>query len=223
VTIAGVHCKVGLLLHRGNNVFAGVPASCTGLPKDEGTDQSGCSAAAAPIGTPARVGGAKHSAKLFYNSFGAMALRGERDPDQCSYNDLALLKLKHADAKRALGAIPGYDSPKRVSPHGPANGSRVSCTCGSATAGTITHSGWRYNLSAAPTVTASDVGTPFMQGKRLVGMLTRLPQGPPLLGTDAAISNLHRALRLARQAPRLAVLHHRKLTHLKLLKAGQHA
>jgi hypothetical protein len=62
-----------------------------------------------------------------------------------------------------------------------------------------------------------------MQGKRLVGMLTRLPQGPPLLGTDAAISNLHRALRLARQAPRLAVLHHRKLTHLKLLKAGQHA
>jgi hypothetical protein len=228
VTIAGMHCKVGLLLHRGNKVFAGIPASCTALPNDEGKHQDGCSAATAPVGTPARISGAQHKVTLVYNSFTRMQQMSERDPHRCYYNDLALLKLKRADAKRARGALAGLNSPKRVSRHGPASGSHLSSGSSSATAGSTTEHGWLYNLSQSSSFTATDVGTPFVQGDRLVGMLTQLPQGT-LVATPAGISNLYRALRLMRKSPRVVYSshNHRKhfinFQHLLLLKVGQHA
>ena len=39
-----------------------------------------------------------------------------------------------------------------------------------------TAGGWFYNLSQAPSFTAADVGTPFVQGDHMVGMLTQLKQ-----------------------------------------------
>lgn len=226
VTIAGVHCKVGLLLHRGTKVFAGIPASCTALPNDEGKHQDGCSAATAPVGTPARISGARHQATLVYNSFTRMQQKTERDPHRCYYNDLALLKLKRSDAKRARGALAGLNSPKSVSRRAPASGSTLSSGSSTATAGSTTERGWLLTLSKSASFTASDVGTPFVQGGRLVGMLTQLPQGT-LVTTPAGISNLYRAIQLMRKTPRMVYSHHHHRKHfinfqqLRLLKVGE--
>lgn len=227
VRIAGMHCKVGLLLHHGKKVFAGVPASCAALPTDEGQHQDGCAAASAPVGTPARIAGARRHATLVYDSFTRMEDVKERNQHPCYYNDLALLMLKPADAKRARGAVPGLHSPKRVSHHGPASGSQLSSGSSTATAGTTTHGGWLYNLSAAPTVTASDVGMPYVQGTRLVGMLTQIPQGM-IVKTQPGLSNLYRALAFMRKSPPAILYHHGhrhlvRLNHIKLLRAGQQA
>jgi hypothetical protein len=213
VTIADMNCKVGLLLHRGKRVYAGIPASCTALPLDEGKLQNGCVAATAPIGTPARIAGAKHRTKLVYNSFTRMQQMGVKRHNECDFNDLALLKLKKKDAKAARGAVPRLSAPKSVSSNGPKNGSMV--TFGSArtaTAGATKHNGWVYELSAAPSVSASDVGTPVTQDGHLLGMLTAIPVGT-VSPSPAAVYNIDRAIKIARQQ--------HKFRHLKLLKAGQ--
>jgi len=232
VTISDVHCKVGLLLHQGKKVYAAVPASCTALPNDEGTTQWGCvnrppkhpqAAAMAPIGSPAKIAGAKRPVTLVYDSFAQMQLSGEHHANKCFYNDLALLKLKPVDAMAARGEIPGTQSPSHISQRGPASGSHLSDGQQSATAGSTAHRGWLYQLSSSPTFTASDIGTPFVQGGRLFGMLTQLPQSKDVvLKTDAGISNLHRALRLLRKSPP-SRFHHLSFRHVKLLRAGQRA
>jgi hypothetical protein len=215
VTIAGVKCKVGLLLHKAKTVYVAVPASCGALPLDEGTAQDGCQAASAPVGTPVKVAGAHHRSVLVYDSFTRMESLGTKSSDKCHYNDFALIRLNPKDAKHADGAIPGMDAPRRVSRRAPASGSSVSVGSSSATAGTPTHRGWVYPLSGAgmASVTASDVGTPVVQGGRLLGMLTAIPQGI-VMKSNAATYNLYRAIRL---------MHHtRGFQHVKLLRAGQH-
>jgi hypothetical protein len=211
VSMAGVHCHAGLLLHHHKKVYAAVPASCGALPNDEGKEQDGCVAAGAPIGTPVKVHGAKHKATLVYDSFSTMQLRSDRNHHECYYNDLALLQLSKADAKAARGNIPGLHAPKRVSSRGPADGSQVGFGTTAATAGPTAKGGWVYTLSASPAMTADDVGTPVTQGGRLFGMLVVIPQGM-VTKTSAEVYNLHRALRMAR--------HTKGFHHLKLLRAG---
>jgi hypothetical protein len=221
VSISGMQCKVGFLLHQGKKVYAAIPASCTAGPLDEGQHQDGCSAATNPTGSPARIAGARRPVTLVYDSFTRMQGMSKRTADMCYYNDLALLKLKPGDAKAARGRVPGTQSPSRVSHSRPANGSQLSDGHGSATVGSTTHDGWLYQLSTAPMVAASDVGTPFVQGSRLFGMLTQIPQGT-VFKTQPGISNLNRALRIMRKSPR-SRFHHLSFRHLKLLKAGHRA
>jgi hypothetical protein len=215
VTIAGVKCKVGLLLHKAKTVYVAIPASCGALPLDEGTPQNGCQAASAPIGTPVKVAGARHRGVLVYDSFTRMESLGTKSSDKCHYNDFALVRLNPKDAKHAVGTIPGMDAPHRISRQAPASGSSVSVGSSSATAGTATHRGWVYPLSGTgmAQVTASDVGTPVVQGGRLLGMLTAIPQGI-VTKTDAAAYNLCRAIR--------SMHHMRGFHHVQLLRAGQH-
>lgn len=211
VTVADMQCKVGLLLHKGKTVYAAIPASCTALPFEEGKPQDGCSAAAAPIGTPAKVAGARHRAVLVYDSFTRMESLGTANSNRCHYNDLALLRLRPSDAKHADGTIPGRRAPRRVSRHAPPNGSAVSVGASSAVAGAPTHGGWVYPLTGTPTLTASDIGTPVVQGGRLLGMLTAVPQGT-VMKTDAAAYNLHRAITLLHKV--------RGFHNVKLVRAG---
>jgi hypothetical protein len=165
---------------------------------------------------------------LVYDSFSRMQAMSERNHHTCYYNDLALLKLKPVDARAAQGALPGMHSPKTVTSHGPASGSHLSSNSSSATAGSTTEGGWLYNLSQAPTFTASDIGTPFVQGGRLIGMLTQLPQGT-VMKTEPGISNLHHAIQLLHKSPPTALYDQRggkhvyRFHHLTLLRAGQRA
>jgi hypothetical protein len=213
VTLADMHCKVGLLLHKGKTVYAGIPASCAALPLDEGKLQDGCTqSASAPVGTPAKIAGARHAAVLVYDSFTRMEMQGTTGYNPCHFNDLALLRLAPKDAKHADGTIPGRRAPRRVSRHAPSSGSGVAIGSSTAVAGAPTNGGWVYPLTGTPTFTPSDVGTPVVQGGRLLGMLTQIPQGA-IMKTDAAAYNLHRAIKLMQKAP--------KFHHVKLLRAGQ--
>jgi hypothetical protein len=188
-------CKVGALLRHHKAVYAAIPASCTGLSQNEGVEQNGCSAAVAPVGTPAAIAGARHPAILVYNSFSRMQDTGvPKGSRRCRFNDLALLRLSAVDARAAQGAIPGTKAPKRVSGHAPARGSRLSFGGSSAVSGGSASGGWVYPMTTAPSVSATDIGMPFAQGGRLVGMLTLIPTGM-VVKSDAAAYNLHRALK----------------------------
>lgn len=215
VTIADVHCKVGLLLHQGKRVYAGVPASCGALPLNEGVPQWGCGpkgrrqpAASAPVGTPVKIAGARHHATLVYDSFTRMQATGVKKNNECQFNELILLELSKADASAARGTATS------VMASAPASGTALSLGGASATAAASTHNGWVYPLSRAPMVRPAQVGTPLTHGSTLVGMLTAIPQGKVVM-TPAAAYNLHRAITFARHSP--------GFHHLKLLAAGDHA
>jgi hypothetical protein len=211
VVIADVHCKVGVMLHQGRTVYAGVPANCGALPLNEGHPQWGCghrgtrqTSASAPVGTPVRIAGAQHRSILVYDSFTRMQATGVRKLNKCQFNELILLKLSKVDAAAARG------SARHVASTPPRSGMSLSLGRASATAASSTHHGWVYPLSSAPPVTATDVGTPLAHGSTLVGMLTAIPQGT-LNKTPTAAYNLSRAITYARHAP--------GFHHLKLLKA----
>lgn len=228
VTIAQVQCRVGLLLHQGRTVYAGVPASCGASPVDEGKPQWGCghkgrrqTTYSAPIGTPVRIAGARHHAILAYDSFTRMQATGVKKVNECQFNELILLKLSRVDARAARG------SATSVMASAPASGTALSLGGASATAAASTHHGWVYPLSKAPTVRAEQVGTPLTRGSTLVGMLTAIPQGA-VMPTPAAAYNLHRAIAFARKAPCVnyplsaTKNFHACFDHLQLLQAGQH-
>jgi hypothetical protein len=212
VTVAGVDCKAGLLLHQGKTVYVGIPASCTALPLDEGKLQDGCAAASAPIGTPVHVAGARHRAILKYDSFTEMEARGTMSSHKCYYNDLALVQLSPSDAKLASGAIPGLHAEKSVSRRTPVTGALLKLGRARATAGATMKSGWVLNLTSTAGKSASEVGTPLVRGGQLVGMLTAVPQGM-ITKTSAAAYNLRRALAMMRKV--------RAFRHVSLLRAGQ--
>jgi hypothetical protein len=200
-------------MRHGRTVYAAIPASCTGLKQNEGKEQNGCSAAVAPVGTPAAVAGARHPAILAYNSFTRMQNTGVRkNSRKCRFNDLALLRLSPADAKVARGAVPGTSAPKRVSDHAPARGSRLSFGGATAVSDGSASGGWVYPMTSAPSVSSTDIGMPFVQGGRLVGMLTLIPTGM-VVKSDAAAYNLHRAVKDLHKA--------KGFHHVSLLRAKQ--
>jgi hypothetical protein len=199
VDIAEVKCRVALMLHQGRRVYAAVPASCTALPLQEGAVQDGCSAATAPVGTPVDMAGASKQPILVYNSFTYMQSMGVTKRHKCYYDDLALLKLKPIDARRARAAGPSGTAVRSVSRSGPASGSTVTFGAGTAVAGATTKGGWVYQLSAAPAVDQSDVGTSLTKGATMFGMLTVIPQGT-VMKSPAEAYNLYRALRICRTA-----------------------
>jgi hypothetical protein len=206
-------CKVGFLMHHRGKVYAAIPASCTGLTQDEGKQQNGCSAPVSPIGTPGRISGVRHRAVMVYNSFSHKQNMGVRKHSAaCRFNDLALLRLNRHDVKSARGEIPGTTAPTRVSSRAPANGSQLSFDGSTAVSGGSSNGGWVYPMTSAPSVTGTDIGTPFVQGGRLVGMLTLIPDGV-VLKSDTAAYNLHRAIH---------TLHRTKgFHHVTLLRRGQ--
>jgi hypothetical protein len=169
-----------------------------------------------------RIAGAQQHAILAYDSFIRMQATGVKKTNECQFNELILLKLSKVDAAAARGSYNG------VMATAPSSGTALSLGGASATAAASTHRGWVYPLSDAPTVNASQVGTPLVHGSSLVGMLTAIPQGT-VTKTPAAAYNLHRAINFARKAPCVNYPITRKkkfhacFDHLQLLTAGQHA
>jgi hypothetical protein len=228
VTIADVHCRVGLLLHQRKTVYAAVPATCGSLPLNEGIPQWGCGpkgrrqpAASAPVGTPVRITGAQHHATIAYDSFTRMQAIGTKKVNECQFNELILLKLSNADASKARGKTTSV----MTSP--PASGTPLTLGGTNVTAAASTHNGWVYPLSKAPQVRPFQVGTPLLDGSTQVGMLTAIPQGKVMM-TPPAAYNLFRAINIARKTPcvNYQISTHKKFhacfDKLQLLKAGEH-
>ena len=55
---------------------------------------------------------------MVYNSWLPMQANGEKDPDTCAYNDLALVKLDPADAAKVNPSIPFWGGPTGVGTDG---------------------------------------------------------------------------------------------------------
>ena len=51
---------------------------------------------------------------LVYNSWLTMQAQGEKDPDTCQYNDLALVKLDPADVANVNPSVPFWGGPTGV-------------------------------------------------------------------------------------------------------------
>lgn len=225
VTIAGVTCTAGAVLHQKSTVYIAIPASCAGV--FTGKYQNGCPEAEAPIGTPADVAGARHQAILTYNSFTEMQSLGTAHHHNaasrrlCHYNDLALFKLNPHDRARVAGSIAGMHAPTSVSHHGPASGRKMTLGSHQGTAGASHEAGWVYDVTPSGSLSANDVGSAGVYGGRAFGMLTVLPHGTipvspanALVGSPAEVYSLHKALLFLRKT--------RGFHHVSLLAAGEH-
>jgi hypothetical protein len=120
---AGAQCTANFIFTDGSATYIGQAAHCSGTGAS--TDTNGCTAQSLPLGTPVEVGGASRPGVLVYNSWRTMQANGEKDPNTCAYNDIALVKLDPADAANVSPSIPFWGGPKGVAPSTPAAGSNV--------------------------------------------------------------------------------------------------
>ncbi len=110
---SGGQCTANFIYtSRTGSVYIGQAAHCSGT--GAATETDGCSSASLPLGTPVAVAGASKPGKLVYNSWITMHARGEKDPDACAYNDLALVKLDKADAAKVNPSIPLFGGPTGI-------------------------------------------------------------------------------------------------------------
>jgi hypothetical protein len=112
VFTAGAQCTSNFVYSDGTNVYLGQAAHCSGT--GAATDTNGCDSASLPIGTPVTITGASRPGTLVYNSWLTMQARGEKDPDTCDFNDLALIKVDPADVGNVNPSVPGFGGPNGV-------------------------------------------------------------------------------------------------------------
>jgi hypothetical protein len=120
---AGAQCTANFIYRDTSATYIGQAAHCSGTGAS--TDTNGCTAQSLPLGTPVEVGGASKPGVLAYNSWLNMQANGEKDPDTCAYNDIALVKLDPADAANVDPSVPFWGGPQGVAPSTPAQGSNV--------------------------------------------------------------------------------------------------
>src|SRR5256714_3111327 len=105
----GGQCTANFVFSDGANTYIGQAAHCSSTGTN--TDTDGCTTQSLPLGTPVTILGANHPGTLVYNSWIAMQAAGETDPDACSYNDLALIKIDPADVGLVSPNIPHWGGP----------------------------------------------------------------------------------------------------------------
>ncbi len=105
-------CTANFVFYKDETVYLGQAAHCstTGGP----TSTNGCKAPSRPLGTKVRIEGASKPGKLVYNSWKAMQKAGETDSEACRFNDLALVELDPADAKKVNPSLPKFGGPKGI-------------------------------------------------------------------------------------------------------------
>lgn len=106
---AGAQCTSNFVFQEGSEVFLGQAAHCSGTGGQTETD--GCTSGSLPLGTAVEVSGAAKPGTLVYNSWLTMQAKGEPDPDTCSYNDLALVRLDPGDVGKVNPSVPGFGGP----------------------------------------------------------------------------------------------------------------
>jgi hypothetical protein len=105
----GAQCTANFIFFDASNVYIGQAAHCSGTGSS--TDTNGCDSASLPVGTKVDVGGASKPGTMVYNSWITMQQQGEKDPDTCQYNDLALVQLDPADAAKVNPSVPYWGGP----------------------------------------------------------------------------------------------------------------
>jgi hypothetical protein len=105
----GSQCTANFVYFDAANVYIGQAAHCSGTGGN--TDTNGCSSPTLPVGTQVSVQGASKPGVMAYNSWATMQSQGEKDPNTCAFNDLALVKLDPADATKVNPSVPRWGGP----------------------------------------------------------------------------------------------------------------
>ncbi|HET7510061.1 MAG TPA: serine protease [Solirubrobacterales bacterium] len=190
----GAQCTSNFVFEEGATVYLGQAAHCSGTGGQTETD--GCTSGSLPIGTPVEVTGATKPGTLAYNSWLTMQASGEKDPDTCAYNDLALIRLDSADVGKVNPSVPGYGGPTGVGSAGE-TGSTVFSYGNSELRGGITKlspkqgtviqnegGGWSHIVVTVSPGIPGDSGSGFMnESGQAIGVLSTL-QLAPLAGTN---------------------------------------
>ena len=191
---AGAQCTSNFVFEEGTTVYLGQAAHCSGTGGQTETD--GCTSGSLPIGTPVEVTGATKPGTLAYNSWLTMQASGEKDPDTCAYNDLALIRLDSADVGKVNPSVPGYGGPTGVGTAGD-TGSTVFSYGNSELRGGVTKlspkqgtviqnegGGWSHIVVTVTPGIPGDSGSGFMnESGQAIGVLSTL-QLAPLAGTN---------------------------------------
>ncbi|MBV8984293.1 MAG: serine protease [Acidimicrobiia bacterium] len=119
----GAQCTANFVFSDGTSTYLGQAAHCSSTGSN--TDTNGCTTQSAPIGTPVTILGANHPGTLAYNSWITMQQAGEKDPNACAYNDLALIRIDPADASLVSPNIPHWGGPTGINTTGTTSGDFV--------------------------------------------------------------------------------------------------
>jgi hypothetical protein len=204
----GAQCTANFVYQEGSEVYLGQAAHCSGT--GGATETDGCTSGSLPLGTPVEVTGAGRPGTLVYNSWLTMQAKGEKDPDTCAYNDLALIRIDPADVGSVNPSVPGFGGPTGV---GTVNGDlgetvysygnselRLGVTRLSPKQGIVVQNegnGWSHVVATLTPGVPGDSGSGFLdESGAAIGVLSTL-QIAPLAGTNG-VGDLAKELAYAR-------------------------
>jgi hypothetical protein len=209
----GAQCTSNFVFSDGSTTYIGQAAHCSGT--GAATDTNGCDSGSLPIGTPVEVDGASKPGTLAYNSWLTMQAKGEKDPDTCQYNDLALVKLDPADVGSVNPSVPGFGGPTGV---GTVDGlgSTVYTYGNSSLRGGVTKlspkqgvlvqnqgGGWSHDVYTATPGIPGDSGSGFMNDSgQAIGVLSTV-QLAPLAGSNG-VGDIGREINYMHQSSSLS-------------------
>jgi hypothetical protein len=194
VFTAGAQCTANFVFQEGSDVYLGQAAHCSGTGGQTETD--GCTSGSLPVGTPVEVTGASRPGTLAYNSWLTMQAKGERDPDTCAFNDLALIKIDPTDVPEVNPSVPAFGGPTGVGAVGDLGSTVYSYGNSSLRAGITKLSpkqgivvqneggGWSHVVATLTPGVPGDSGSGFLnETGGAIGVLSTL-QIAPLAGTN---------------------------------------
>jgi hypothetical protein len=210
---AGGQCTANFVFYDASDaLYIGQAAHCSGTGGN--TAINGCTSASLPLGTPVQVGGATRPGTMVYNSWLQMQADGEQDPDTCTYNDLALVKLDPADYGLVNPTIPFWGGPTGLTATVPRLATVLSYGNSSLRGGLEqlkpkqgkslgqTNGGWTHTVLTLTPGIPGDSGSAFIDASgRAFGVLSTLqvlplPGGNGVgdLGHELAYANAHAGL-----------------------------
>lgn len=189
----GGQCTANFIYTDGADVYIGQSAHCATLGGS--TDTNGCDTPSAPLGTEVEIVGADHPGQLAYSSWITMQAVGETDPDACSYNDFALVRIDPRDVDKVNPSIPHWGGPQGVNTDGTAAGERVFSYGNSSLRGGLTvlspktgisggteGGGWTHVVTTVTPGIPGDSGSAFVDSEgRALGVLSTLGVGLPFV------------------------------------------
>jgi hypothetical protein len=201
-------CTANFLYTDGHHTYLGQAAHCSGTGGS--TETNGCSSHSLPLGTAVKLGDSNVVGTMVYNSWLAMQAAGEKDPNACAHNDLALIRLPDSAVADANPSIPVFGGPVGLNTTGTQAGDQV-VTYGnsplrqgisalSPKQGTSLgdqDSGWSHQIYTVTPGIPGDSGSAVLDGQgRALGDLSTL-EFAPLPGANQ-VSDLAHELTYAR-------------------------
>jgi hypothetical protein len=200
----GAQCTSNFVFYDASNaIYIGQAAHCAGTGSN--TDTDGCTTASKPLGTAVTVDGASRPGTLAYSSWSAMQAAGDTNPDECSYNDISLIKLDPADYGKVNPSVPTLGGPTGIATTTAQGDDVYSYGNSSLRAGVTLLSpkrgkslgtdgnGWTHQVYTVSPGIPGDSGSGFMDATgKAFGVLSTL-QIAPLAGANG-VSDLSRML-----------------------------